>query len=190
MRTEKKWIALSSLMLALAPAGTSQESLSERFPSDAILYAEIDTKKLVEGTLSLDLARLLDEAQVQEFLAPLAPNLPAPISTQGLRQLIDTVPWRQFVDGKVQLAVRGLRVTVEGQSFDVAPSQPISAKQMNRLVGLGASMAEREEPPEVSIEVDGVFVVDAGESFGDSPENARLVQLFFFNTALGRGRIG
>jgi len=30
----------------------------------------------------------------------------------------------------------------------------------------------------------------AGESFGDRPENARLVQLFFFNTALNRGRIG
>jgi hypothetical protein len=29
----------------------------------------------------------------------------------------------------------------------------------------------------------------AGESFGDTPENARLVQLFFFNTALGRGRV-
>ena len=30
----------------------------------------------------------------------------------------------------------------------------------------------------------------AGESFGDTPENARLVQLFFFNTALTRGRLG
>ncbi len=30
----------------------------------------------------------------------------------------------------------------------------------------------------------------AGESFGDAPENARLVQLFFFNSALNRGRIG
>ena len=28
----------------------------------------------------------------------------------------------------------------------------------------------------------------AGESFGDNPENGRLVQLFFFNTALARGR--
>lgn len=30
----------------------------------------------------------------------------------------------------------------------------------------------------------------AGESFGDAPENARLVQLFFFKSAMGRGRIG
>lgn len=30
----------------------------------------------------------------------------------------------------------------------------------------------------------------AGESFGDRPENARLVQLFFFNSAVDRGRIG
>jgi hypothetical protein len=30
----------------------------------------------------------------------------------------------------------------------------------------------------------------AGELFGDTPENARLVQLFFFNTAFNRGKLG
>ena len=30
----------------------------------------------------------------------------------------------------------------------------------------------------------------AGDSFGDDPENGRLVQLFFFDTALNRPRLG
>ncbi len=161
------WTALLSLLLGASPSALAQESLADRFPSDAIVYVEVDTHRLVDGALSLDLVKLLDEAQVQEFLKPLAGQLPAPISTQGLRQLIDSVPWRSFVDGRIEIALRGVHVEFGDQTFDVSPAHPIDARQLNRLLGLAARHAtsDEENAPAIQVSTDVVARIDAGDAF-------------------------
>jgi hypothetical protein len=174
-------LLLSSSLLALSPLASAQESLADRFPSDAVAYFSVDTRRLVDGAVGLDLAKLLDEPQVQQFLAPLADQLPAPISTQGLRQLIDMVPWRQYVDGRVEMALRGVHVDVDGESFDLSPSQPLGARELNRMLGLAAKFGAESSGPHaegaaqhvIRASFDLVASVDAGDQFGD-----------FFDTAL------
>jgi hypothetical protein len=143
----------------------AQDSLADRFPADAIVYVETDTHRLVDGALALDLVSLLDEAQVQEFLQPIASELPAPPSTKGLRQLIESVPWRNFVDGRVQAALRGLRVEIGDQAIEISPSQPLSAKQVNQLGGMTARALhggdERGAP--VVVTTDFVACIDGGD---------------------------
>jgi hypothetical protein len=169
MRNLKNWVVGSALLLGVMPGAFAQESLADRFPSDAILYVQADTNKLVDGALSLDLVKLLDEPQVQEFLKPVAAELPVKLSTAGLRQMIDSVPWRKYVDGRVELALRGLRVTVGDQSFAISASQTIDAKQLNRLVAIAGQYAERAEAGgeamTVQVEPDFVLSLDAGDEF-------------------------
>ena len=166
------WILTSSFiptfMVVALQSARAQDSLADRFPADAIFYVEADTRRLVEGALSLDLVKLLDEPQVREFLAPIAGELPVPVSSQGLRMLADSAHVRQVVDGRFELAFRGLHVEIGGQSFDVSPSKPIDAKQMNRLAGMAARMAEEGSlGDDVIVVPDFVACVDAGERFDE-----------------------
>src|SRR5262245_42741597 len=170
MRNRSLWLFVAAFVLpAVARA---QESLADRFPADAIVYVETDTHRLVDGALALDLVKLLDEAQVQEFLKPVASELPAPISTTGLRQMIESVPWRNFVDGRVQAAMRGMRVEIGGQAIDISPSQPLSAKQLNQLGGLTARAfhGDDERGSQVVITTDFVACIDGGDGLEQAIE--------------------
>ena len=159
-------VFVPSLLLLAVPTGHAQESLAERFPADAILYVEADSRRLMEGTLALDLVKLLDEEQVQQFLEPVKGELPVELSTRGLRAMIDSVPWRRFVDGRVEIAVRGFRIDVDGQAFEISPSKPIDARQVNRLIALAGSYADDRGPgPDVRMTADAVVRIDAGDGF-------------------------
>lgn len=169
------WFLAASSLVALAPPAFAQGSLADRFPADAIFYVEGDTRRLVDGALSLDLVKLLDEAQVQEFLKPLAAQLPGPVSTQGLRSMVDTIPWRQFVDGRVEIAMRGVHVDVNGQGFDFSATQPLTARALNRLAGVFSTMAGQEGDGQglnVSMSLDMVAHVDGGEQTAGLIETA------------------
>jgi hypothetical protein len=150
-------------LLAVAP-GLPAQSLADRFPADAVLYFHADTTKLVDGAMSLDLVKLFDEPQVRDFLKPMGDAIPSGV--EGLRGVIDSVPWRRFVNGAVDFAVRGVHVDLDGVGFDVSPAQPISAKTLNRLVGAGTRYADGSQP-KVSVSLDFVAALDVGDGFQD-----------------------
>jgi hypothetical protein len=165
-------LSLSLLPCALSSA-RAQDSLADRFPADAVLYLEADSRALVDGALELDLAKLLDEAQVQEFLQPVAQQLPAPVSSNGLRQLLESVPWRRCLDGRVEFALRGARIEVDGQGFELSPSQPLSARQLNRFAGLMSRLAAADAPPlEVTLALDLVARIDGGNELAACLDSA------------------
>ena len=158
----KRFSGAAGLLLLAAP-GLPAQSLADRFPADAIVYFQADTTRIVDGALGIDLVKLLDEPQVHEFLKPLGEMAPA-IDGEGLRRLIDSVPWRQFVNGKVEFAMRGLHVDLDGQGVDVSPAQPFTARTLNRLIGAGSRYADGGEP-KVEFAVDFVATLDVGDGF-------------------------
>lgn len=166
-----KRLSGAAWLLLLTAPGLRAQSLAERFPADAIVYVEADTTRFVDGALGIDLVKLLDEPQVHEFLKPLGGMAPA-IDGEGLRRLIDSVPWRQFVNGKVEIALRGLHVDLDGQGFDVSPAQPFTARTLNRLIGAASRYADGGEPT-VELAIDFVAALDVGDGF-DSFFNEHL----------------
>jgi hypothetical protein len=159
----KSKVASGALLFLLSVApGVSAQSLADRFPADALLYFHADTTKLVDGAMNLDLVKLLDEPQVRDFLKPLGEAVP--VDSEGLRRAIDVVPWRQFVNGTVEFAVRGVHIELDGQGFDVSPAHPISARTLNRLIGAGTRYADGSKP-NVSVSLDFVAAIDVGEGF-------------------------
>lgn len=157
----KRFSGAAWLLLLSAP-GVPAQSLADRFPADAIVYFQADTTRFVDGALSIDLVKLLDEPQVHEFLKPLGEM--APIDGEGLRKLIDAVPWRQFVNGKVEFALRGVHVDLDGQGVDVSPAQPITARTLNRLIGASSRYADGGAP-KIDFAVDFVAALDVGDGF-------------------------
>ncbi len=161
-----KQLALGVAFLGINGASMAAPRLADRVPADAIFYASIDGKRLMDGTCSLDLVSLLEEPEVQEFLAPLTQEAPF-LATGGLRQLLAQLPTHQFVDGSLEIALRGLRVQLDGDSYDISASNPISARLLNRFGGMAGAMAALENggsgiPPNVKFAVDFVIGVDAG----------------------------
>ncbi len=140
------------------------DSLADRVGGDALLYVSLDTTRMVDGMTSLGLTTLLDEPQVRQFLEPMAGELHAEISTAGLRQLLDSVPWRQFVDGRVELAVRGIEVEFGGSRLELSASHPLDARTVNQLSGL-IEHASSGQMANVSIGLDAVASVEVGQRF-------------------------
>ena len=159
----KSKVASGALLFLLSVApGITAQSLADRFPADALVYFHADTTKLVDGAMSLDLVKLLDEPQVRDFLKPLGEAVP--VDGEGLRRVIDSVPWRRFVNGAVEFAVRGVHIELDGQGFDVSPAHPISARTLNRLIGASTRYADGSKP-NVSVSLDFVAAIDVGEGF-------------------------
>ncbi len=157
-----------ALLLASAPSdptvAVAGDSLADRIGSDALLYVSLDTTRMVDGMTSLGIATLLDEPQVQQFLQPMAGELPVEISTNGLRQMIDSVPWREYVAGRVEIAVRGLEVEINGQRIELSATKPFDARALNKLGGL-AHLAQSGSLSSASFGVDAVASIDAGPRF-------------------------
>ncbi len=165
MRLGQTPFAAWMVVFATAPAVAAQDSLADRYPADAILYVSIDTNRLVNGAMNLDLVKLVDEVSIQEFLKPLAREADIEVSTHGLRALLDAVPWRQFVDGRIEIAARGIQVQCGDTTIDLSPSHPLDAKTLNRM-GQIVDALQSGGPGAVSMSVDIVASVDAGDGFG------------------------
>ena len=132
-------LALASLLAP--PALAAGDSLADRLPGDTLLYLSIDARRLVDGTLGLDLVSLLDDAQMRDFLAPLAGQLPLELSTSGLREALQSLPQAEFVDARLEVALRGFELRVGDTSVAIAPSQPIDARMFNRLGAFADALA-------------------------------------------------
>lgn len=157
-------LALLLTSFASDPPPAPGDALADRVGADALFYASLDTGRMVDGMTALGLVTLLDEPQVQEFLRPLAGDLPCEISTGGLRQLIDSVPWREYVSGRVEIAVRGIEVELGGQRIELSASQPFDARALNKLGGL-AQLAHGGSMAGASFSLDAVASIDAGPRF-------------------------
>lgn len=142
----------------------AQQTLADRAPADTLLYLSADTHRLVEGALGLDLVRLLDEAQVRDFVQPLAGQAHVEASSAGLRKLIDAVPWRDYVNGRVELALRGIEIRAGDASIAIAPSRPIDARALNQLGGLVDAVSSGRAAS-IEIAPDVVVAIDVGSKF-------------------------
>jgi hypothetical protein len=145
-----------------------QQTLADRVADDTLLYLSLDTRRLVDGALDLDLVKLLDEEQVQTFVAPLAGKVPVGLSSQGLRQALDSVPWRDYVNGRVEIALRGVEVKLGETVVAIHPSHPIDARSVHALLGMAAQLESGESNDLGAMEVspDLVACVDVGPRFG------------------------
>jgi len=163
--------ALATLLASPAPA--AGDSLADRVPGDTLLYLSIDAKRMVDGTLGLDLVSLLEEAQMRDFLAPLAGRFPLELSTAGLREALRSLPRAELLDGRLEVALRGFELRVGDTSVAIAPSQPIDARMLNRMGAFVDAMASGGGG---SVEVipDVVMALDLGS--GGEALHRRVVQ--------------
>jgi len=165
-------IASLPVLLFLAHDVVAQQSLADRVADDTLLYLSLDTKRLVDGALDLDLVKLLDEEQVRTFVAPLAGKVPVTLSSQGLRQAIDSVPWRDYVNGRVEFALRGVEVKLGDSVVAIRPSHPIDARSVHALMGMAAQVEDGESGgaaalATLEVSPDLVACVDVGPRFGE-----------------------
>jgi hypothetical protein len=152
----------------LATNVNAQQSLADRVADDTLLYLSLDTRRLVDGALELDLVKLLDEEQVKTFVAPLAGKVPVELSSQGLRAAIDSVPWRDYVNGRVEFALRGIEVKLGENVVAIHPSHPMDARSFHALLGMAGQLESGDSTNLGALQVspDLVACVDVGPRFG------------------------
>lgn len=154
-------------VLAVCEVSRSQE-LADRVPADTFLYFSLDSQRLIDGTTQLDLVSLLSEPEVQEFLSPVAEQAPF-LRPGAIRAMLEKNPARQFIQGKVEIAVRGVSLKVGQESYEISPSSPINARLVNHCIGMGMGIWNAAENggilPEISVGVDFVMALEAGPGF-------------------------
>lgn len=143
-----------------------ESGLAASLPASTLFYAMIDSQGLADGNLSSGLMSLLEEPGLADFMAPFAQQVPL-LQPGALRHMVQNSPLHSYVSGSVELAIQGLAVTIDGQTFEINAQQPISAAMVNRCVGLAATIGAAMETGQplqhkVSVAPDFLLKVDAG----------------------------
>ena len=139
----KPTTAILSLTLAAGAASahaaaSDGPSLAKLLPAETFLYLSGDVDALVDGIRNLDIARLLQDEEMQDFLAPLYEQMPAISRKDPVGSIWSMAPIADFVAGEVSIGVSGVSFEVtdpDGSTrwLRVSPDKPISARLFHDL---------------------------------------------------------
>ncbi|MBI4878453.1 MAG: hypothetical protein HY812_02170 [Planctomycetes bacterium] len=160
-----------ALILALVPAAAALAqpargpALPQLLAEDTVFYVSVDPARAAQGVSSLDLAALLREPEVQQFLAPLWQALGVPGSQDPVATLLGRLPVSQFLAGEAAAGLSGLSVEAEGADgsllkVKVAASSPLTARMLHQL----AMIARQAEgaPACARVSVDFLAAIEPG----------------------------
>lgn len=163
-------LLLCALALPL-PLLRADQPPSSYFPKDTFLYVEADVAALLSGIPKLDIMRMVDDEQVQDFLAPMMEE--AGIEPgEVVASLMSQLPLEDWVGGRVAVGLRGVKLTFvradgEKKVYELGPGKPVSAALLHEMLGFSVPMWIGRRPPRDSsrnliIEPDLLIVVDPG----------------------------
>ena len=136
-------LPVSAIVLTMPATAQQQGAPSTHMPADVFEYLELDAGALDRGIHQLDLVRMLEDPNFQEFFLPLFNQIGAD-PNQPVDSLLAHAPIDQFLAGHAAVGLRGLRFWVEqpdGTStrVEISPNSPITARAILDVVGLFAS---------------------------------------------------
>ncbi|MFO0980298.1 MAG: DUF3352 domain-containing protein [Planctomycetota bacterium] len=118
----------------------SGPSLDQLLPSDAFLYAAFDARALRDGLPGLDIAALLREPEMRQFLKPLLQALPQGASDDPVQAALAMSPLDDWLRGEAAFGFCGLTVEIPGADgktvrHRLSPSHPFDARLLHEVLG-------------------------------------------------------
>lgn len=122
----------------LARAGVKEGGLPALLSDDTFLFVRADAGGLVSGVKDLDIARLLRDEEMRDFLAPLYEAVPFLSPDDPIGSLWSAAPVLDFVRGEVAFGVSGIGFEIQlpdgtRQVERISPSNPLRARLFHQL---------------------------------------------------------
>jgi len=155
---------------------------------DTILFMSLDARQFEQGAASLDLAALLREQEVQEFLAPMyerlqgAPREARIDPADPIGTLVDSSPLTRYVASRCAVGFKGIAIQyddAEGRPawLRISPSSPVNARALHQF----APSDSRSRPAQPFNELSFDFLAQCEPG----PELRALVSEFLANPPPG-----
>ena len=158
-------LCLVALLFAAPVRAQDAKPAAALFSQDTFLYLEIDTKAFDHGVRQLDLAKMLADPKLRDLFGPLLEKVGANVE-DPIAALLQHVPARAWVDGKIAIGIRGFNLTLKKADGTlerdfIGPGNPLKAVHLHRLIGAGILNASRGAAG-ISISPDMMIVVSPG----------------------------
>jgi hypothetical protein len=166
------WLAV----VATAPQGLAAEP--SLFPESTFFYLEVDAPAISRGMRGLDVARLLAEDEVAEFMAPLFASVPNLDPRDPIGGLIEKLALGDWLAGKAAIGFAGIEFGDESAPrLRLAPDSPLSARMINALI----ARSDSDVPKEIRFDALATLIPGAelralAEQFLEQPEDPFRVE--------------
>lgn len=167
MNLRRKATLLCMLLCGALAARAEERPLAAHFPADTFLYMEADAGAVERGARQLDLAKMLADPRLRDFLRPTLQRINADVE-QPIDALLAMVPMRQWCSGGVAIGLRGLILTTKNPDGTetrtrISPDSPITLRMLAQIGG-GAT---GQDGGAMSVIPDLLLVVDTGPALRD-----------------------